>query len=173
MMLVMLTPCVPAGRKSARRDDQSQARLHRPHPGPISAPPMPLVPARSRRLRKIATVGGLCLAIGVMTTLVSYSVTLYRLFCEVTGAGGTTQRATTADAAQTARTVTVWFNTDIAPGMPWRFAAVQRSVTVHLGEEALVFFTAENLSDQPVVGHATFNVTPDKTGLYFKKIECF
>ena len=134
---------------------------------------MPLVPARSRRLRKIATVGGLCLAIGVMTTLVSYSVTLYRLFCEVTGAGGTTQRATTADAAQTARTVTVWFNTDIAPGMPWRFAAVQRSVTVHLGEEALVFFTAENLSDQPVVGHATFNVTPDKTGLYFKKIECF
>ncbi len=108
-----------------------------------------------------------------MTTAVSYSVTLYRLFCQVTGAGGYTQRAASDHTAQSARTVTVSFNTDVAPGMPWRFVPVQRSVTVHLGEEALVFFQAENLSDQPIVGHATFNVTPDKVGLYFKKIQCF
>ena len=115
----------------------------------------------------------MCVAIGVMITLVSYSVTLYRLFCEATGAGGTTQRVAANDTAASARTVTVWFNTDTAPGLPWRFAPVQRSVTVHLGEDALVFFSAENLTDQPLVGHATFNVTPDKVGLYFKKIECF
>ncbi len=130
-------------------------------------------PTRARRLRKFATVVGLCAVVGVMTTAVSYSVTLYRLFCQVTGAGGYTQRAASDHTAQSARTVTVSFNTDVAPGMPWRFVPVQRSVTVHLGEEALVFFQAENLSDQPIVGHATFNVTPDKVGLYFKKIQCF
>lgn len=130
-------------------------------------------PTRARRLRKFATVAGLCLAIGVMTTAVSYSVTLYRLFCQVTGAGGYTQRAASDDTTQSARTVTVSFNTDVAPGMPWRFVPVQRSVTIHLGEQALVFFEAENLSDHPIVGHATFNVTPDRVGLYFKKIQCF
>ncbi|HUB50339.1 MAG TPA: cytochrome c oxidase assembly protein [Acetobacteraceae bacterium] len=126
-----------------------------------------------RRFRILATVFGLCLAVGVMTTLVSYSVTLYRLFCQVTGAGGYTERAASDTAARSARTVTVSFNTDVAPGMPWRFAPVQRSVTVHLGEESLVFFEAENLSDHPIVGHATFNVSPDQVGLYFKKIQCF
>jgi len=126
-----------------------------------------------RRFRTLATVAGLCLAVGVMTTLVSYSVTLYRLFCQVTGAGGYTQRAATDTATESARTVTVSFNTDVAPGMPWRFVPVQRSVTVHLGEETLVFFQAENLSDHTIVGHATFNVTPDRAGIYFKKIQCF
>jgi cytochrome c oxidase assembly protein Cox11 len=130
-------------------------------------------PPPTRRLGKIATVAGMCLAIGAMTTAVSYSVTLYRLFCQATGAFGTTQRTASDNTAQSARTVTVSFNTDVAPGMPWRFVPVQRSVTLHLGEEALVFFEAENLSDHPIVGHATFNVTPEKIGLYFKKIQCF
>ncbi len=130
-------------------------------------------PSRARRLYKLATVAGLCLAVGVMTTAVSYSVTLYRLFCQATGAFGYTQRAAFDDTAQSARTVTVSFTTNVAPGMPWRFVPVQRSITVHLGEEALVFFEAENLSDHAIVGHATFNVSPDKVGLYFKKIQCF
>ncbi len=108
-----------------------------------------------------------------MTTAVSYSVTLYRLFCNVTGAGGTTQRVEADTAAASAQTVTVFFNTDVSPGLPWRFRPVQRQVTVHLGEQTPVFFEAENLSDEDIVGHATFNVTPDKAGLYFKKIECF
>ncbi len=134
-------------------------------PAPAPVPP--------RRHRKLATIAGLCLAIGVMTTLVTYSVTLYRLFCQVTGAGGYTQRADTGSDTQSAREVTVSFNTDVAPGLPWRFRPMQSSVRVHLGEDALVFFEAENLSDRAIVGHATFNVTPDKVGIYFKKIQCF
>ncbi len=134
---------------------------------------MPADPSRRRRLRVYATVGGLLLAVGVMTTLVSYSVTLYRLFCSVTGAGGYTQRATTDDAAKSARVVNVWFNTNVAPGLAWRFEPVQRSVNVHLGQNTLVFFTAENTSDHTIVGHATFNVAPSEVGLYFKKIQCF
>ena len=125
------------------------------------------------RLRKWATLAGLLAAIGMMTTLVSYSVTLYRLFCAVTGAGGFTQRVASDDAQHSDHTVTVYFDTDVAPNLPWRFRPLQRSVVVHLGDETPVFFEAQNTSDHAIVGHATFNVTPDKVGIYFKKIECF
>ncbi len=119
------------------------------------------------------TLFALLLAVGGMTTLVSYSVTLYRLFCQATGALGTTARVA-ADTARVAKqTVTVTFDTNVAPGLPWRFVPLQRAVTVHLGQSQLVFFRAENLSDQPIVGHAAFNVAPGRVGRYFKKIQCF
>jgi cytochrome c oxidase assembly protein subunit 11 len=111
--------------------------------------------------------------LAVMIGLTSYSVTLYRLFCQVTGNGGTTQRVATNNTHERARMVTVFFDTSVAPGMPWKFTPVQRSVKVHLGEDAMAFFEAQNVSDHDIVGHATFNVTPDKIGIYFKKIQCF
>ena len=134
---------------------------------------MSAVPPPQRRISRIATLAGLLLAVGVMTTLVSYSVTLYRLFCQATGALGSTTRVAQDSAAEAAQQVTVSFDTNVAPGMPWRFRAVQDSVKVHLGQNTLVFFEAENLSDQPIVGHASFNVSPGRVGLYFKKIQCF
>ena len=108
-----------------------------------------------------------------MVTLVSFSVTLYRLFCSATGAGGTTQRVAADTAVATDRFVNVTFDTNTAANLPWRFVPLQKAVRVRLGEETPVFFEAENLSDTDIVGRATFNVTPDKAGLYFKKIECF
>lgn len=126
-----------------------------------------------RRHRKRATVAALSAIISLMTVLVAFSVPLYRLFCAATGFGGTTQRADLATGAVGNRVITVRFSTDVAPGLPWRFEPEQREVRVHLGEEKLVFFSAENLTDRPVVGHATFNVTPAKAGLYFSKIQCF
>jgi cytochrome c oxidase assembly protein Cox11 len=127
----------------------------------------------TKRARVFATVAALCAVLAIMAGITSYSVTLYRMFCAFTGANGTTQRVAANDAAQTDRTVTVFFDTSVSPALPWKFAPVQRSVKLHLGQDALVFFTAENDSDQDLVGHATFNVTPEKAGLYFKKIQCF
>ncbi|MBN8925889.1 MAG: cytochrome c oxidase assembly protein [Rhodospirillales bacterium] len=127
-------------------------------------------PNRQKNLR---VVGALVVAMSVMIGLVAYSPTLYRLFCAATGYGGTTQRADSAAASVSDKTVTVRFDTNIASDLPWRFEPVQRDVKVRLGEDKLVFFRAENLSDKALVGHATFNVTPDKVGLYFKKIQCF
>jgi len=111
--------------------------------------------------------------IGMMIGLVAYSPTLYRLFCAATGFGGTTQRAESDPGTVSERTITVRFDSNVAPGLPWRFEPAQREVKVHLGEQQLVFFTAENLSDQAIAGHATFNVTPQTTGVYFNKIQCF
>ena len=118
----------------------------------------------------MAALGGV---IAVMIGIVAYSPTLYRLFCAATGFGGTTQRADAATGPASDRVITVRFSTDVAPGLPWRFQPEQREVKVRLGEEKLVFFSAENLTDEPVVGHATFNVTPTKAGVYFNKIQCF
>jgi cytochrome c oxidase assembly protein Cox11 len=115
-----------------------------------------------------------CVAvIAVMLGLVAYSPKLYRLFCGATGLGGTTQRAYLDLDVISKRTVTVQFDSNVEPGLPWRFEPEQRAVIVHLGEQKLVFFTAENTSDQAIVGHATFNVTPLQTGIYFTKIQCF
>src|ERR1700722_13763360 len=111
--------------------------------------------------------------LGIMLGLVAYSPELYRAFCGATGYGGTTQRAYSDPAVASDQTVTVAFDSNVAPDLPWRFEPEQRSVTVHLGEQKLVFFTAENLSNESIVGHATFNVTPETSGIYFNKIQCF
>ncbi len=125
------------------------------------------------RLKHFNVIAPCMVVISIMIGLVAYSPTLYRLFCGATGYGGTTQRAYSDSSAISKRTVTVQFDSNVAPDLPWRFEPVQRAVTVHLGEQKLVYFTAENMSDKSYVGHATFNVTPDTTGIYFNKIQCF
>jgi cytochrome c oxidase assembly protein subunit 11 len=126
---------------------------------------------RQRKNRRVVVAS--LAAIGAMAGLTAYSPNLYRLFCAVTGYGGTTQKADSSPGAVSDRVVWVQFDTNVAKDMPWRFAPEQDKVKVHLGEQKLVFFSAENLSDQPVVGHATYNVAPPTVGAYFKKIQCF
>jgi cytochrome c oxidase assembly protein subunit 11 len=127
-----------------------------------------------RRQRKNLMIIAPCLvAIGIMCGLVAYSPTLYRMFCAATGLAGTTQRVAADTATISKQTIRVAFDTNVAPGLPWRFVPDQAAVTVHLGEQKLVYFTAENLSNQSIVGHATFNVTPLRSGIYFNKIQCF
>jgi len=98
---------------------------------------------------------------------------LYQMFCQATGYGGTTQRADAAPKDILDRTVIVRFDANVDPKLPWKFAPEQRTVEVRIGESALAFFKATNLSDKPVVGTAGFNVAPQAAGLYFSKIECF
>lgn len=130
-------------------------------------------PKPRSRLGYYGTIAGIGMALAVMFTLVSYSVTLYRLFCAATGSGGYTQRVAANDDTKLGREITVAFTTNVAPNLPWRFVPVQREVKLRLGQETVVFFRAENTSDEDIVGHATFNVTPERVGIYFKKIECF
>lgn len=116
------------------------------------------------------------LAAGVivgMLGLTAAAVPLYDLFCRVTGYGGTTQRAEAAPDEVLERTIKVRFNADIAPDLPWAFRPEQREIEVRLGEQNLAFYRARNTSDRPLVGSATFNVTPHKAGIYFSKIACF
>jgi cytochrome c oxidase assembly protein Cox11 len=126
------------------------------------------------RYRKNLNVLVPCIVgLGIMFTVVAYSPELYRAFCGATGYGGTTQRAYSDPTTTSDKTVMVAFDSNVAPDLPWRFEPEQRTVTVHLGEQKMVFFSAENLGNEPIVGHATFNVTPETSGIYFNKIQCF
>lgn len=115
-----------------------------------------------------------CLAVVIGMVGLSYAaVPLYDLFCRVTGYGGTPQRAAAAPGAVGDRIINVRFDTNTDRELPWTFQPEQRSVTVKVGENRLVFFRAVNNSDRSIVGHATFNVVPDRAGRYFSKIQCF
>jgi cytochrome c oxidase assembly protein subunit 11 len=130
-------------------------------------------PARRPAPRHWRLVLPLVAAAAIMLGLTAASVPLYRIFCQATGYGGYTQRAEGAPRAVTDRTVTVRFNADVNAGLPWLFRPLQREVRLRVGDTGMAFFRAQNLSGRPIKGQATFNVTPDKTGLYFTKIQCF
>jgi len=108
-----------------------------------------------------------------MLGLAYAAVPLYTLFCQVTGFAGTTQRAERPADTVLDRVVTIRFDANVAPGLGWKFQPVQRTMDVKIGENALAFYKAENISDRPIVGTATFNVAPEAAGAYFNKIECF
>jgi cytochrome c oxidase assembly protein subunit 11 len=108
-----------------------------------------------------------------MGGLVTASVPLYRLFCQVTGFGGTTQTAEAPPAAPGERIITVRFNADVNRALPWSFRPAQREISLRVGEQGLAYYVARNDSDVPITGNATFNVTPQKTGIYFNKVACF
>ncbi|MEQ8389787.1 MAG: cytochrome c oxidase assembly protein [Thalassospira sp.] len=111
--------------------------------------------------------------VGGMVGMAYASVPLYKLFCQVTGFGGTTQVAAQAPTAVSEKTIKIRFNADVNSGLNWQFKPEQREITVRLGEDNLAHYMAENMSVHPITGQAVYNVTPLKAGQYFSKIACF
>jgi len=116
--------------------------------------------------RLVAVVGG-------MLGLAYAAVPLYEAFCRATGFGGTPLVAQEGERPVISRTVQVRFDSNVDPNLAWRFEPLEREVRVRLGEEKLVFFRATNVSQRPIVGTATYNVTPERTAGWFNKIQCF
>ncbi|MBV9655798.1 MAG: cytochrome c oxidase assembly protein [Acetobacteraceae bacterium] len=101
------------------------------------------------------------------------AVPLYRLFCAATGYGGTPNIGAAASPGETAKTVTVRFNADTNPGLPWHFQPARPEITLRSGEEQVAFYSARNEASLPVTGVALYNVTPETAGKYFHKTACF
>tara|TARA_R100001244_G_scaffold6593_43_gene8545 strand:+ start:5293 stop:5880 length:588 start_codon:yes stop_codon:yes gene_type:complete len=104
------------------------------------------------------------------------AVPLYEVFCRVTGYGGTTQRVGEAQAATvqtTSRVMSIRFDSNVNSALPWSFKPEQAVDHVTVGARDMAIFLATNNSDEPVVGTATFNVTPLLAGQYFNKVQCF
>jgi cytochrome c oxidase assembly protein subunit 11 len=108
-----------------------------------------------------------------MVGLTYASVPLYRMFCQATGFGGTTQRAETAPAQSLGQTVSVRFDANTSDKLNWAFHPLQAPVTVKFGEQSMAYYEAVNRSDETLTGTAVFNVTPPQAGAYFNKIQCF
>jgi len=120
-----------------------------------------------------ALLGLALVAVAAGMVGMSYAaVPLYRIFCEVTGYGGTTQRATAGAGRVLEREVVVRLDGNIS-GLPWKFEPEAKEIRVKLGETSLMNFIAENTGSMPSSGTATFNVQPSVAGIYFNKIECF
>ena len=132
------------------------------------------VVADPKRNRK---VGLIALAFALFMLGMGFAaVPLYRMFCAATGFGGTTQRASAAEAGGVqvaAQRISVRFDGNVEGGMPWRFGPEQVTEEMRIGERKIAYYTAENLSKHPITGIASFNVEPESAGLYFKKIQCF
>jgi cytochrome c oxidase assembly protein subunit 11 len=111
--------------------------------------------------------------IGTMVGVSFAAIPLYRVFCSVTGYAGTPQIGASVAPGATRQEITVRFNANTNPNLPWEFAPVQEEVRLLLGEDHLAFYTARNLARTPVTGIALYNVTPDTVGKYFHKTACF
>jgi len=101
------------------------------------------------------------------------AVPLYNWFCRATGFNGTTQVATTAPTGTLDRKITVRFDANVGPGLPWSFEPEQNSIEVKLGEVVTVHYRIVNQTARPITAQAAYNVTPLKVGAYFQKINCF
>ncbi len=126
---------------------------------------------RNRRVGLIALAAALA-----MLGLGYASVPLYRMFCEATGFGGTTQRASEAKANSVVvagKTISIRFDGNVEAGMPWEFGPEQVTQTLRIGARKMAFFKAHNLSPKTVTGIASFNVEPEQAGRYFNKVQCF
>jgi cytochrome c oxidase assembly protein subunit 11 len=131
---------------------------------------IPVTPDSAKN-RKVALL--FATLVVAMLGLAYASVPLYRMFCQATGFGGTTQRAESAPEKTVDRRMTIRFDANTAPSLPWIFEPVQRSLSVKVGEENFAYYRATNTSDHTITGTAVFNVTPDTAGAYFSKIQCF
>ena len=114
----------------------------------------------------------MALLVAAMVGLAFASVPLYRIFCQVTGFGGTPVRAAEAPGA-VAGQIGVRFDANIDPRLPWRFEPVQKTIRIQPGARTQILYRATNLTARTTTGTAVFNVTPIKAGQYFSKIECF
>jgi cytochrome c oxidase assembly protein subunit 11 len=123
--------------------------------------------------RRNRTVGIRAALFGLaMLGLAFAAVPLYRIFCQVTGFGGTTMKADAAPGA-VAGQVGVRFDANIDPRLPWKFEPEQPVVRVHPGARTTVYYRSTNYTARSTAGQAVFNVTPEIAGKYFSKIECF
>lgn len=112
--------------------------------------------------------------VGMLMLSLSYAaVPLYDIFCRVTGFGGTTQIASSAPGSTGHPNINIRFESNITDSLNWDFYSKTKTVKIPMGEEKTIYYFAKNLSEEPIVGTATFNVTPAKAGQYFMKIDCF
>lgn len=133
---------------------------------PVTGQPTDDLAAKNRLIGFRAALFGLA-----MLGLAFASVPLYRIFCQVTGFGGQTMRATAAPGAVEGQ-IGVRFDANISGGLPWTFTPAA-PIAIHPGARTTINYESANLAGKPTTGRAVFNVSPTQAGAYFSKIECF
>jgi cytochrome c oxidase assembly protein subunit 11 len=128
-------------------------------------------PPLQRRDKIVAVSCGLFVA--AMVGAAYAAVPFYNWFCRATGYNGTTQVATSGPSGMIDRKVTIRFDANVGPGLPWSFVPEQNSIEVKLGQVVTVHYRVVNQAARPITASAAYNVTPLSVGSYFNKINCF
>ncbi|MGH6682577.1 MAG: cytochrome c oxidase assembly protein [Pseudolabrys sp.] len=127
-----------------------------------------------RALRRDILIAACCgVLVASMVGASFAAVPLYKIFCQVTGFAGTTQISRIAPKHMLARTITVRFDSNVTPGLPWIFLPEQNEIKLHIGEVATVHYKVINEAARTITAQASYNVTPTTVGAYFDKINCF
>jgi cytochrome c oxidase assembly protein subunit 11 len=130
--------------------------------------------ARNPNIKRRRIVAGVTIAcVGAMLGLSYAAVPLYAAFCKATGYGGTTQVATAAPQTKGSRKLTVHFDANVAPGLPWSFEPETSAMEITPGQTVTAFYKVRNTSSRATAATAVYNVAPDVTGAWFNKISCF
>jgi len=125
-------------------------------------------------LRRDVLVAAACGAVVALMIGAAYaSVPFYNWFCKTTGYGGTTQVAEKAPGEVLARALAIRFDSNVAPGLPWKFVPEQNEIKVRIGEVATVHYKVVNMAAREITAQASYNVSPPQVGSYFTKITCF
>lgn len=123
---------------------------------------------------RLRLVGAICAGVAIGMVGAAYAaVPFYNWFCRVTGFNGTTQVATGAPVHKLDRTISVRFDSNIAPGLPWKFEPEQTSIRLQIGQVVTAYYKVTNQSARAITAQAGYNVAPLTVGSYFTKINCF
>jgi cytochrome c oxidase assembly protein subunit 11 len=135
---------------------------------------MSSAPQSKSALKRDVIVAAICGCVVALMVGASFAaVPFYTWFCRQTGYGGTTQVAEKAPDHVLGREIGVRFDSNVSPGLPWKFEPEQNEIKIHIGEVATVHYKVTNLAAREITGQAGYNVSPPQVGAYFNKINCF
>jgi cytochrome c oxidase assembly protein subunit 11 len=136
---------------------------------------MTSMPASGRRsLRRDVLVAACCGAFAACMVGAAFAaVPFYNWFCRTTGFAGTPQVSRVAPDHVLGRTLAVRFDSNVTPGLPWKFLPEQNEIKLRIGEVATVHYKVINEAARTITAQASYNVSPPTVGAYFTKINCF
>ena len=112
--------------------------------------------------------------VSFMFFLTFAAVPLYKLFCQVTGYGGTPKIVNLKDQIDISeKKIKIEFNSDVNKKLNWSFKPEQRSMESKIGDSILAFYKAKNNGNKSITGIATYNILPFEAAQYFNKVDCF
>jgi cytochrome c oxidase assembly protein subunit 11 len=119
-------------------------------------------------LRKLLIVT--CVMFGFGFAMVPF----YKALCEITGLNNVLSADEVSNTqVDTARKVTMQFDTNLRNDLPWTFRPLQPSVEFHPGQLVQVDFEVRNNSSRAITGQAIPSWGPQVAGRHLKKLECF
>jgi cytochrome c oxidase assembly protein subunit 11 len=125
-------------------------------------------------LRRNVLIAACCGAFAAGMVGAAYAaVPLYNWFCRTTGFAGTPQVAQSAPDHMLGRTLAIRFDSNVTPGLPWKFEPEQNEIKLRIGEVATVRYKVINQAARTITAQASYNVSPPTVGAYFDKINCF